>query len=134
MTRACSSRAQRQKAIVTPHWLRDSISQHSVLPCGSYAALHESIEETVHNCPEGESSTELSSPTFVESSGAQTSEAPTSRTVKLNYMSRYACQRASPLVCPNQTLVGELDVLRHSRELEGLDINALGYARAIAVR
>lgn len=49
-------------------------------------------------------------------------------------MSPYACARASPLVCPNQKLVTELEILRLSRELESKDINALAYARAIAVR
>lgn len=58
----------------------------------------------------------------------------TSEKIKLNYMSRYACTRASPLICPNQALVTELGILRRSRELEGKDVNALAYARAIAVR
>jgi hypothetical protein len=58
----------------------------------------------------------------------------TTERVKLNYMSRYACTRVSPLVCPNQALITEFGILRLSRELEGKDVNALAYARAISVR
>ncbi|KAI0710318.1 Nucleotidyltransferase [Cerioporus squamosus] len=52
---------------------------------------------------------------------------------KLDYMSRYACQRASPLVCPNQVLVRELDIIRRSRALEGEERSALSYERAASV-
>ena len=48
-------------------------------------------------------------------------------------MSRYACQRASPLVCPNQALVRELDVIRRSRALEGEERSSLSYQRAASV-
>ena len=54
-------------------------------------------------------------------------------TSKLNYKSRFACQRASPLVCPNQELVRELDVIRQSRALEGEARSALSYQRALSV-
>ncbi|KAI0644908.1 Nucleotidyltransferase [Trametes meyenii] len=52
---------------------------------------------------------------------------------KLDHTSRYACQRASPLVCPNQDLVRELDIIRQSRILEGEDRSALSYQRALSV-
>ncbi|PIL32799.1 hypothetical protein GSI_04916 [Ganoderma sinense ZZ0214-1] len=52
---------------------------------------------------------------------------------KLSYTSRYACQRASPLVCPNQDLVCALDTIRQSRALEGEDRSALSYERAASV-
>ena len=52
---------------------------------------------------------------------------------KLSYTSRYACQRASPLVCPNQALVRALDTIRQSRALEGEDRSALSYERAASV-
>ncbi|KAI0359237.1 Nucleotidyltransferase [Trametes cingulata] len=52
---------------------------------------------------------------------------------KLDYTSRYACQRASPLVCPNQDLVRELDIIRQSRALEGEERSALSYQRALSV-
>ncbi|KAL7277561.1 hypothetical protein ACG7TL_008484 [Trametes sanguinea] len=51
----------------------------------------------------------------------------------LDYMSRYACQRASPLVCPNQDLVRELDIIRQSRALEGEERSALSYQRALSI-
>ncbi|KAK7691335.1 hypothetical protein QCA50_004729 [Cerrena zonata] len=51
---------------------------------------------------------------------------------RLTYTSRYACQRASPLLCPNQELALELDIIRRSRALEGEERSALSYARAIS--
>ncbi|KAH9888450.1 Nucleotidyltransferase [Cubamyces lactineus] len=52
---------------------------------------------------------------------------------KLDYKSRYACQRASPLLCPNQDLARGLDIIRQSRALEGEERSALSYQRAISV-
>ena len=51
----------------------------------------------------------------------------------LNHASKYACQRASPLVCPNQALAVELGVIKRSRALEGEERSALSYSRAISV-
>ena len=53
-------------------------------------------------------------------------------TSKLDHKSRYSCQRASPLVCPNQVLALEVDIIRRSRALEGEDRSALSYSRAIS--
>lgn len=123
-----------QKAIVIPEWLRDSIAQQTVLPCGGYVALNELHDETEENCPGCENSPEslvVSLPRPCHVSGP--TDTSTNEKIKLNYMSPYACARASPLVCPNQKLVTELEILRLSRELESKDINALAYTRAIAV-
>jgi DNA polymerase mu len=57
----------------------------------------------------------------------------TSRRVFENWKARYACQRASPMVCLNQALAAELNVLTRSRELEGLSMNALSYEKSVAV-
>lgn len=51
----------------------------------------------------------------------------------LQYSARLACARASPLVCVNQALVSELDIIRSARTLEGEARSALSYSRAIAV-
>ena len=51
---------------------------------------------------------------------------------KLSWKSRYACQRASPLICPNQSLAEELNIIKRSRALEGEETSALSYSRAIA--
>ena len=56
-----------------------------------------------------------------------------SQHAELDYNARYSCQRASPLICPNQALAAELGILRLHRHLEGKAINALAYERAIAV-
>lgn len=47
--------------------------------------------------------------------------------------SRFACQRLSPLVCPNQALLQEIGVIKWSRHLEGNSRSALSYSRAISV-
>ncbi|KAL6304931.1 Nucleotidyltransferase [Sparassis latifolia] len=54
-------------------------------------------------------------------------------TSRLNYASRYACQRASPLVCPNGGLVAELDIMHRTRTLEGEARSSLSYQRAVSV-
>ncbi|EKM53596.1 uncharacterized protein PHACADRAFT_176005 [Phanerochaete carnosa HHB-10118-sp] len=51
---------------------------------------------------------------------------------KLRYASKYACQRASPLICLNQALAVELDIIKRSRALEGEERSALSYSRAIS--
>lgn len=57
----------------------------------------------------------------------------TSFQADLSATARFACQRESPLVCPNQELVEQLDVIRRTRELDVDWRSALSYARAIAV-
>ncbi|KAL0955859.1 hypothetical protein HGRIS_002061 [Hohenbuehelia grisea] len=141
-----------QKAIVTTQWLRDSAAKHEPMPCGDYAALHELEEETAHNCPESSQCSDWSNQTQPTSqadhppdvdfplSPPKTPPPPYSVHVdpdpsenQLSYKARYACQRATPLVCTNQGLATELDVLRKQRELEGEHVNALAYERAVAV-
>jgi len=58
---------------------------------------------------------------------------PTNPRVFKNWASKHACTRASPLVCVNQALAVELNVLSRSRELEGKAVNALSYERTVAV-
>ncbi|CAA7260552.1 unnamed protein product [Cyclocybe aegerita] len=130
----------KQKAIVTPDWLRESVKQGHPVECGAYAALGELHEETVEHCPEAEAPSDDASATMVSSSRPPSpiaykvsSVKPTHPRVFKNWKSRYACARASPLVCVNQQLAEELDVLRRSRELEGLRVNALSYERSVAI-
>lgn len=47
--------------------------------------------------------------------------------------SRFACQRLSPLVCPNQALLQEIGIIKWSRHLDGNSRSALSYSRAISV-
>lgn len=132
----------RQKAIVTPEWLRDSIEQQHPVPCGEYAALEELHDETVQSCPVCNLSLCkcASSPPAVPPSRStpqvSTVSAPmltTSQRILSNYRASYASLRASPLVCPNQALAAELSILRMYRDLEGKTVNALSYDRAIAI-
>ncbi|KAM5545049.1 hypothetical protein V8D89_001160 [Ganoderma adspersum] len=165
------------KAVVTPEWLRDSVSHGGPLPCEDYVAVQDLHDATVEHCPEcnckpcacsapstsptpllspspshaeGVPRLPLSPPTSTSASSAQAleekkravsiprnllpPEPPIPTDVgKLSYTSRYACQRASPLVCPNQDLVRALDTIRQSRALEGEDRSALSYERAASV-
>jgi DNA polymerase mu len=136
---------------VTPNWLRDSKKAGRPLPCGDYAALPELEEETAENCPDQECpgcdtphspsrnprspSTNRSDPPFAvrSSLGIALTVKPTNAAVFNNWGAKYAVQRASPLVCPNQGLANELSILCRDRELEGLSKNALAYERAIGV-
>ncbi|KAG5726747.1 DNA-directed DNA/RNA polymerase mu [Termitomyces sp. T112] len=125
----------KQKAIVTPDWLHDSVAQQRPLNCADYAALGELREETDKNCPDCDlpkciCSSESSKESLLDNG---TMNLITSPHVSYNYAARYSCQRASPLVCPNQRLANELSVLRIHRDLEGKTVNALSYERAIAV-
>jgi hypothetical protein len=116
---------------VTPQWLIDSVEHGKPLPCGDYVALKELQNAAVENGPEAENPGLGSSKLSLTALGSPGSHAGNS--ISLSHTSKFACSRASPLLCPNQALVTELDVLRRSRELEGEDIRALSYARAVAV-
>ncbi|KAF8633429.1 hypothetical protein AX17_004600 [Amanita inopinata Kibby_2008] len=128
----------RQKAIVTLKWLQDSVKEGHPLPCGNYAALKQLHEETASRCPDRSRATSPERPGSPPDNSSRQAEPmelidTTSQKVKANYMSSYACARASPLICPNQELVLELSVLERSRELDGKSVNALSYARAMSV-
>jgi hypothetical protein len=108
------------------------------MPCGDYAALSDLHDKTVQNCPDTDRSDSgslppTSSPTPLSPQPAAV-DIDMSISSKLSHKSRFACARASPLVCPNQDLVEQFDVVQRSRALEGEDISALTYARAVAVR
>lgn len=45
---------------------------------------------------------------------------------------RYACRRPSPLICPNQPLVLELETIRNERRLTGDTYSEMAYMRAIS--
>lgn len=107
--------------------------------CGRYAALSELHDETVKHCPDADEEKEdkRGAPHSQVSAYSPRPKAPavkpTHPHVIENWRSRYACTRASPLLCVNQALAAELGVLGRSRELEGLGINALSYERSVAV-
>ena len=52
---------------------------------------------------------------------------------KISYVSKYACARVHPLVSVSQELLEILDIIRHSRMMEGDERSALSYQRAISV-
>ncbi|KIJ15525.1 hypothetical protein PAXINDRAFT_77120 [Paxillus involutus ATCC 200175] len=127
------------KAIVTPDWLRHSISSRTLLPCGAYSAINDLRDNTERRCPEVKSNISEHPETPPDASGEPQSSTDQGASMNaadvaaLKHISRFCCQRASPLICPNQTLVKELDVIRRSRFLEGEERSMLSYARAIAV-
>ncbi|PPQ87454.1 hypothetical protein CVT25_008190 [Psilocybe cyanescens] len=132
----------RQKSIVTPDWIHDSVKQDNPVQCGRYAALSELHDETVEHCPEADEEKEHDRETSELHDQVSTSSPkykvpsvkPTDPRVIKNWRAKYACTRASPLVCVNQALAAELGVLGRSREFEGLGINALSYERSVAIR
>ncbi|KAL1736401.1 hypothetical protein EV714DRAFT_199088 [Schizophyllum commune] len=139
----------KSKSLVTPDWLTKSVEANELLPCGDFAALRELHDQTVKHCPgdnEGASTAPTSTASTSAKSATNPSTAATSASgplinlhppthepapVNLDYRSRYACCRASPLVCPNQGLVSRLAIIRRSRELEDDRISALSYDHAI---
>ena len=60
-------------------------------------------------------------------------EVITSAQADLSPSAKLSCQRESPLICINQDLVEQVDVLKRARELDLNWQSALSYARAIAV-
>lgn len=140
------STPKKEKAVVTPEWLRDSLKAGEPMPCGDYAALQDLHDTSVLHCPVGKDCTgcykcrttkpppskEASSSTNTCGISLTSMDKLTSQ--NLDYTSRFSCQRASPLQCPNQDLVSELAVIQRSRKLEGEERSALSYQRAIGVR
>jgi hypothetical protein len=145
------STTQKEKAIVTPQWLLDSVQHGKPPPYVDYVALHDFHHATVDNYPDRRGSgSDSQSPSRIPQNSSEATPAKSSTDIehpdsdslaeydtsnlKLPHTARYSCCRASPLVCPNQGLVRELDVIRRSRSLEGEERSALSYQRAIAVR
>jgi DNA polymerase IV len=106
-----------EKAIVTPQWIFDSETHGRLLPCGEYAAIQE-IRDVEHE--------------QADKSIGSSRQTPPPGAHSLSYSAPLACCRASPLICPNQAVVAELNVIKRSRWLEGESISALSYSRAIA--
>ncbi|KAG7449688.1 Nucleotidyltransferase [Guyanagaster necrorhizus] len=104
-----------QKFVITPDWLRDCAKEHQVLPYDEYIAVRS-----------------LRSSTQVTEDLSTSVAEEREDSAEINYRSPTSCLRLSPLECPNQELAEKLDVLRHSRELEGKIMNTLAYERAIA--
>ncbi len=125
------------------------------LPCADYAALQDLKEATEEHCPRSKSQSPVAALSKSGSSSASLKKSPRPplraahispappafllppskppSPVELDHTTRFSCSRASPLVCPNQSLCAEFDVLRRSRVLESNERSALSYARAIAV-
>ncbi|KAF7351119.1 DNA-directed DNA/RNA polymerase mu [Mycena sanguinolenta] len=123
----------KEKAIVTPEWLRNSVQQRTILPCGDYAALRELKQTTIQSCPDSDDDTNHEEGSGVDSLASRTESKQLAEKSKAHYTSRYACLRPCPMVCPNQGLVQQLGIIRRSRELEGKDTSALSYERSISV-
>lgn len=127
---------QRHRAIVTPQWLLDSLEERTFLNYQNYLALRKQQREedsangddpqSVDSSPGPQSRGTLSDPLSPHSVAQITGD-------KDSYRRPYACMRLCPLVCANQDLADHLGILKLSRELEGQDVNALAYERAISV-
>lgn len=123
---------QTSKAVVTPEWLQDSIESGFLLPYSDYIALRDLHDEGVVRRPSNDREGALRGLAPSHFSDPEDAVDPRDLAV-LDHTSRYSCQRASPLICTNQALVRELDIIRRCRKLEGEERSVLSYARAIAV-
>jgi len=139
LERHISWQVAKMKAVVTPQWLEETVRRGTPAPCGEHAALNDLHDDTVRQCPDGPDlpvDTGMS-PDIESSSLDPAGQLPTSTELdrlSLSHKARLCLFRASPLICPNQTLVDELKVIHLSRKLEGEDRSMLSYQRAIAVR
>ncbi|KAG2159155.1 uncharacterized protein EDB93DRAFT_1237870 [Suillus bovinus] len=134
-------RIAKTKAIVTPLWLQDSVKSGWPLPCSNYIAIHDLEDETLRNHDTVQNTSPGSSSRFpsgeeTESSWQTELDEPMDATEVelLSYNAKYSCLRPSPLVCPNQSLVEEIDVIRQSRNVEGEERSILSYSRAISIQ
>jgi DNA polymerase mu len=133
-------RIAKTKAIVTPSWLQDSVKSNRFLPCSSYVAVHSLEDENSQN---QDTVRELSSgSSFHFPSGTekdiflqteQNELIVATEVESLSYNAKYSCLRPSPLTCPNQSLVKEIDIIRRGRNVEGEERSMLSYSRAISV-
>ncbi|OJA18854.1 hypothetical protein AZE42_05230 [Rhizopogon vesiculosus] len=140
LERHIDSSIAKTKAIVTPSWLRDSLTSGQPLPYRNYAAVHDLEDETLRHCPDAGQDTSSSSSLRSRSQEKENSwrtepDEPIEVTEVelLSHKARYSCLRPSPLVCPNQSLVEEINIIRRSRHLEGEERSMLSYSRAISV-
>ncbi|KAG1760599.1 hypothetical protein EDD22DRAFT_72295 [Suillus occidentalis] len=127
-------RIAKTKPIVSPSWLRDSVKIGRPLPCSSYVAIHDLDDETLRICDTVQHTPSESSFEKESSWQAELDEPVDAAEVEsLSYSAKYSCLRPSPLVCSNQNLVKELDVIRRGRNVEGEERSMLSYSRAISV-
>ncbi|KAG2043799.1 hypothetical protein BDR03DRAFT_989452 [Suillus americanus] len=133
-------RIAKTKAIVTPLWLQDSLKSGRFLPCGSYVAVRDLEDETSRNQDTVQDTSSGSSfyfPSDAERESSWQTEQDelidATEVESLSHNAKYSCLRPSPLVCPNQSLVKEIDIIRRGRNIEGEERSMLSYSRAIAV-
>ncbi|KAF9031210.1 Nucleotidyltransferase [Hymenopellis radicata] len=98
------------KPVVTPNWLQACATTNTFLPYDAYFAVAD-----LRNAPPTTHVIENANQWF------------------LNPLHPVLVLEIFALECPNQKLVAELAIIRRSRELEGQEINALAYERAIGV-
>ncbi|KAI6148381.1 hypothetical protein BKA82DRAFT_4136271 [Pisolithus tinctorius] len=127
----------KSRPIVTAEWLQNSVRSGFLLPCADYAALRDFRKETARLCPDQKQGDVIAPEQLGAPPKPQVFRDPEELVdardaAALDHTSRYSCQRGSPLSCPNQGLVRELDVIRRCRFVEGEERSVLSYSRAIA--
>jgi len=120
----CRPLSQDKKPVVQPEWLEESIKKGKRQPYSQYQALY---------VKQGEVTIDTESSGDHNDDSADEEEVTTSAQADLSATAKFTCQRESPLVCLNQELVEQIDVIRRARELDMNWQSALSYARAIAV-
>ncbi|KAL4079258.1 hypothetical protein J3A83DRAFT_4356177 [Scleroderma citrinum] len=120
------------KPVVKPEWLQDSIKSGSLLPYDDYTALRDLHGKGAGPFPDNDRKGTVRVVGPSRFSDPEEVLNPFD-SVGLDYTSRYSCRRASPLICVNQDLARELDIIRRCRHLEGEERSMISYARAIGV-
>lgn len=143
------------KTVITPKWVEDSLLHETMMavvdyipveelkqqPSGSNVrgvkTAHPKVETSVPRSQSeqlgiGSSNTRSTSRTIHGHSDDAGSSSANHIAYEPRYKSVFACQRHSPLVCPNQDLIGELLVIKRAREVDGDMRSMLSYARAIS--
>lgn len=127
---------QKTKAIVTPLWLQDSVKFGQPVPYSSYIAVHHLEDETSRShgtVQDASSGSSFNMPSEAEKQIEPAELVDATEVELLSHTAKYTCLRPSPLVCPNQNLVKEIDVIRQGRNVEGEERSMLSYSRAISV-
>ena len=131
------------KTVVIPKWIEDSLLNERLMPVVDYIPIDELKEDAKHSARAVHAKVEPALPNKASTSQSTThsglskaknSTALGTSTYTPRWKSSYACQRHSPLVCPNQDLLDELFVIKRAREVDGDQRSALSYSRTISVR
>lgn len=122
------------KTFVKAEWVHDSVADEKQKPFEAYALVIDkplpgSSPPAERPTPHPKQHKPRAQPTSHPAFPTYTQKELQDRYVNSNF----ACQRLSPLICINETLIRELDIIKQGRLLlDGNERSSLSYGRAIA--